>query len=204
MTEQTVWVVDDDEAVRHGLAALLDASGFRVTCYASAGEFLDSCDGAATGCLLLDINLPDANGLTLQRQLARRGITLPVILITGRGSIADAVTAMKDGAVDFIEKPWDGDALLECVARAMELDRRQRDAAVARHVVQRRMQSLTPREQEVLQSIIAGNPNKRIATDLGISERTVELHRRRVMHKMDARSVVDLMHMVYRLADAGP
>jgi len=194
--EPRIFIVDDDEAIRDSLLLLLQSAGFgNVVAYESAHDFLAQAAPAAGECLLLDVRMPDMDGLELQQELNRRGIRLPVIIMTGHGDVPIAVRAMKAGATDFIEKPFSDDLLLDCVRRARQhaAETRSEDAAVeeTRH----RLQSLTPRERQVLDGIVTGRPNKLIAFDLGISPRTVEIHRARVMEKMQARSLSALVRM---------
>jgi FixJ family two-component response regulator len=190
---QYVFVVDDDEAVRDSLKWLLESHGLEVRHYASPRTFLDACDSTLSGCLVLDVRMPDMSGLELHERLDERGITWPVIFITGHGDVPMAVSALKRGAVDFIEKPFRHEEMLglirKCLAKdAAERARRQRDAAL-----RGRSASLTEREREVMKLIVGGNLNKEIADLLGISVKTVEVHRGRVMDKMGARTVADLV-----------
>ena len=194
--EPRVFVVDDDEAIRDSLLILLQAAGFAdIVAYASARDFLAHAAPAAGACLLLDVRMPDMDGLELQQELNRRGVKLPVIVMTGHGDVPIAVRAMKAGASDFIEKPFSDELLLECVRRA-----RDRAAEAGRESaeigeIKRRLENLTPRERQVLHGMVAGKPNKAIAFDLSISPRTVEIHRARVMEKMQARSLSALVRM---------
>jgi len=201
--ELTVYIVDDDAAIRDALRLLLKSSGMRVETCASAEEFLGACRPPLSGCLLVDVRMPGMSGLELQEALAARGIRLPVIVITGHGDVAMAVRAMKAGAVDFIEKPFDNAALLECLrnalARAANAHQHEmKSAEVAAHLA-----LLTQREREVMQLLIAGKPNKVIAADLAISARTVEVHRARIMEKLKARSLADVVRLALAAADAG-
>ncbi len=191
-----IFIVDDDEAVRDSLELLLRSSGFdAIVAYASARDFLAKAAPMPGECLLLDVRMPDMDGLELQEELNRRGVKLPVIIMTGHGDVPIAVRAMKAGAMDFIEKPFSDELLVDCVRRARrQAEEAQREGAEADDV-RRRLQILTPREREVLQGMIAGQPNKLIAHALGISPRTVEIHRARVMDKMAARSLSALVRM---------
>ncbi len=201
--ELTVYVVDDDAAIRDALRLLLKSSGMRVETCASAEEFLGACRPPLSGCLLVDVRMPGMSGLELQEALATHGVRLPVIVITGHGDVAMAVRAMKAGAVDFIEKPFDNAALLECLrnalARAANAHQHEmKSAEVAAHLA-----LLTQREREVMQLLIAGKSNKVIAADLAISARTVEVHRARIMEKLKARSLADVVRIALAAADAG-
>jgi two-component system response regulator FixJ len=191
-----IFIVDDDDAIRDSLELLLRAAGFgNVVPFASARDFLAQAQPMPGECLLLDVRMPEMDGLELQGELNRRGLKLPVIIMTGHADVPIAVRAMKAGATDFIEKPFAEELLLDCVRRARahaaEALRESEEAEETR----RRLQVLTPREREVLQGMVAGRPNKLIAYDLGISPRTVEIHRARVMEKMQARSLSALVRM---------
>jgi two-component system response regulator FixJ len=193
--EAFIYVVDDDEAVRDSLSLLLKTSGFRVRSFSGAGEFLSAVSSLEPGCLIADVRMPEIDGLELQERLARLDVRLPTIVITGHGDVPLAVRAMKAGAVDFVEKPFTEDTILASVRHALERrpERRARDedaeAAAAR------LERLSTREREVLEGLVAGLPNKSIAFDLSISPRTVEIHRARVMDKMQARSLSELVRL---------
>jgi two-component system response regulator FixJ len=191
----TVFVVDDDEAVRDSLKILLETEGYRAAAFESAIAFLDGYREGMQGCLLADVRMPDMTGLELQEALAERHIALPVIIITGHGDVPMAVRAMKAGAIDFIEKPFSDTAILDSVRRAMasakQADANQGLAAEA----QQRLETLTPRERQVLEWLVRGRPNKIIAFELDISARTVEIHRARVMEKMQAESLSHLVRL---------
>jgi FixJ family two-component response regulator len=195
----TVFVVDDDEGVRRSLALLLGSVGYRVSPSASARQFLNEYDPHRPGCLVLDVRMPEMSGLELQRELNQKGAALPVIFITGHGDVPMAVEAMKHGAFDFIQKPFRDQDLLDRVNRALQLDASHRAELVHRDELVRRRDSLTPREHEVMDLIVEGKANKVIAQDLSMSERTVEIHRSRVMEKMGARSVAQLVRMSIEL-----
>ncbi len=193
---QVVHIIDDDVDVRQSLAFLLSTEGHAVRVHDSALAFLKALPGAQDGCVITDIRMPDMDGLELQRRLNELKAGFPVIIMTGHGDVSLAVTAMKAGAVDFIEKPFDDEALLSAVRtalarHAMDSEREARLAAV-----QARLAGLSPREREVLQGLVAGKANKMIAYDLGISARTVEVHRANVMTKMQADSLSELVRMV--------
>ncbi len=194
-TEPTVFVVDDDEAVRDSLMALLDAVGLKAESHGSARDFLAAYDSSRPGCLVLDVRMPDMSGLELQKELAASRIRIPVIIITGHGDVPMAVEAMKAGAVDFIEKPFRKDTLLDSIHRALAHCAPAPRGEVASAEVAARIAQLTPRERDVLEGLVIGRPNKVIAFGLGISPRTVEIHRARVMAKMQARSLSHLVRM---------
>jgi len=194
-----VHVVDDDEAVRDSLTLLLESAGFAVRAYSSATALLTALPGA-TGCILTDIRMPEMDGLALQRHLAELGVRLPVIVMTGHGDVPIAVEALKAGATDFLEKPFDDTQLLAAVTNAIAASERSRDEAAAVAEITRKLAGLTPREREVLDKLVEGLPNKTIAYDLGSSPRTVEVHRARVMEKMGARSLPELVRMVVAVA----
>lgn len=194
--DQYIFIVDDDDALRDSLVWLLESSGYRVCAYASAEAFLDDYTTALTGCLVLDVRMPGMSGLELFEALRERHSTLPVIFITGHGDVPMAVSAVKRGAVDFIEKPFGDRDMLRLIEDSLARERagrekRQREAETAR-----RLGELTQREREVLDLIIAGKLNKQIADMLGISIKTVEVHRARVMEKMCANSLAELVQHV--------
>ncbi len=193
--EQTVFIVDDDAAILKALSRLLGAAGFHVTTYGSPQSFLDSFDGAARGCVVLDITMPGLNGIQLQQALIAKNCGLPIIFLTGCGDIPTSVRAMKHGAVDFLTKPVDDEALIAAVRQAFEQEasRREIHAAVAR--LKQRVTSLTPREREVLGHVLAGRLNKQTADMLGTTEKTVKVHRARIMEKMNAQSVAELVRL---------
>ena len=194
--EPTVYVIDDDVAVRRFLEDLIESVSLRVEAYASAQEFLDAFDPGAPGCVVLDIRMPGMSGLELQRELAERAISLPIIILTGHGDVQIAVRAMRAGAVDFIEKPFNNELLLDSVQKAVAESVDARDARVERGEIESRMHMLTPREHDVLNLIVMGETNKGVARRLGISEKTVEGHRAGVMAKMRAKSLANLVKMV--------
>jgi len=192
----TVFVVDDDPAVRDSLRLLLESVGLTVATFAAAHQFLDAADPGQPGCVLLDIRMPGMSGLELQRRLLTRGINLPVIIITGHGDVTTAVQAMKTGAVDFLEKPFNDQVLLDLIHDAINRDLDFRRTSAEQSEVKRRLASLSPREAEVLELIIAGKANKVIAYELNIREKTVEAHRAKIMDKMHARAAADLVRIV--------
>ena len=195
----TLYIVDDDQAVRDGLKALLGARGFALETFDSAESFLAAMDRNVTGCAVLDIRMPGMNGLELQRELKRRAIALPVIIITGHGDVALAVTALKAGAIDFLEKPFDSDALLASIEDALRRGAATLTAAFDREAVAARVAQLTAREREVMDLVVAGHPNKVVANRLGIAVRTVEIHRAKVMDKVQARNLSELVRMAILL-----
>ncbi|HSF79431.1 MAG TPA: response regulator FixJ [Steroidobacteraceae bacterium] len=192
----TVFVVDDDEAVRTSLRLLLKSVGLPVETYAAAQEFLDQFDPDRAGCLVLDIRMPGISGLELQQHLNDQHSIMPIVFITGHGDVPMAVEAMQAGAVDFIQKPFRDQDLIDRINRALEKDREMRNALRERDEIRRRMSQLTPREREVLELVTQGKANKVIAGDLNVSQRTVEIHRARVMEKMGANSLAHLVRMV--------
>lgn len=194
--EPTVFVIDDDGAVRHFLRGLIASVNLRVEAYASAEEFLDAYQPDSPGCLLLDIRMPRMSGLELQQELSVRGVELPIIILTGHGNVQVAVHAMKAGAVDFIEKPFNNELLLDRVQKAVAESLETYEDRVKRDEILSRQKLLTPRERQVLELVIAGETNKNIAGHLHISEKTVEIHRAHVMEKMQATSLADLVKMV--------
>lgn len=196
----TVFVVDDDAAVRASICMLLKSVGIASTPLASAQEFLAGFDPHAPGCLLLDVRMPGMSGLELQQQLNQRGAILPVIFITGHGDVPMAVEAMQHGAFDFLQKPFRDQDLIDRVTKALARDRESRQELQKHEEVRARLASLTPREHDVLQLLAQGQPNKVMASELGLSQRTVEIHRAHVMEKMRARSVAQLVRM---MLDAG-
>ena len=193
--EKLVYVVDDDEAVRESLAALLDARAYTVRTFGRARDFLDAAATLRPGCLVADIRMPEMDGFELQRELTARAFTFPLIVITGHGDVPLAVRAMKEGALDFIEKPFAADAIIASVEAALGRVSEGGAPDPLAASASARLALLSPREREVLQGLLAGLPNKSIAYDLAISPRTVEIHRARVMDKMGARSLSELIRM---------
>ncbi len=194
--DATVFVVDDDEAMRDSLHWLLESMDFKVATYASGEAFLAAYDAQRPGCLILDVRMPGMSGLELHDRLNAAAVTLPIVFITGHGEVPMAVAALKKGAVDFIEKPFAENDLLEIIERCLTLDARQRLERAEREKAQHKLASLTPREREVMDMVVAGKLNKIIADSLDISIKTVEVHRARVMEKLGARSVADLVQQV--------
>lgn len=196
---QTVFVVDDDAAVRHSLALLIRSMSLQVELFESAAAFLERYDEECCGCLILDIRMPGMSGLELQQTMTETGGGLPIIFVTGHGSVQMAVQAMRRGAVDFLEKPFDDQALLDRINQALDLDRNNREVRQELAHARAKLGSLTPRELQVMHCIVAGQANKVIAADLGLSERTVEIHRAKVMAKTGASSLAELVAMVTKL-----
>lgn len=192
-TEPTVFVVDDDDAVRNALHILIESMGIQVATFASVQDFLDSYDPARSGCLVLDVRLPRLSGLELQEHLRREGIQIPVIFISGHGNVAMAVRTMKAGAVDFLEKPFDDQILLESIQRAIEQDRQARAEGQWHDQIRKRLDQLSRREEEVLHLLIRGMSNKLIAHEMNLSTKTVETHRAHIMRKLGVNSMAGLM-----------
>jgi FixJ family two-component response regulator len=190
------FIVDDDEAVRDSLGLLLKASGVKSRCYESAEAFLADFDPQEYGCLVLDVRMPGMGGLELQTVLRQRNVALPIVFITAHGDVPMAVEAVRRGAVDFIQKPFDDGALVEKVTDALSASTRRHEEELERNDIRRRVESLTARERQVMTQVVRGKANKVIASDLGVSQRTVEIHRSRVMEKMQAASLAQLVRMV--------
>jgi FixJ family two-component response regulator len=199
--QPTIYVVDDDDGMRRALDTLLSTVGYKTAVFARPSEFLSRFRTDAHGCLVLDIRMPEMSGLEVQQQLNRMGSMLPVIFITGHGDVPMAVQAMKEGAFEFIQKPFRDQDLLDRINHALKQDAEYRSTASRRSEVQHRLESLTPREKQVMNFIVEGSANKVIAIDLGLSERTVEIHRAKVMEKMGARSVAHLVKLHMTLSD---
>ena len=195
----TVFVVDDDESVRGSLRFLLRSAGLESRAFGSAPEFLGAYDPAQPGCLVLDVRMPGMSGLELQQELNLRGAVIPVIFITGHGDVPMAVEAMQHGAHDFLQKPFRDEDLIERVQRALAKDAKARAALEEHKAIREHLDSLTPREREVLALMVRGKPNKIMAHELGVSQRTVEIHRARVMEKSGASSLAELVRMVMDL-----
>jgi two-component system response regulator FixJ len=199
-----VFIVDDDEAVRNSLRLLVKSVGLNATALLSAREFLETYDPQQPGCLVLDVRMPEMSGLDLQQQLNLRGAVIPVIFITGHGDIPMAVEAMQQGAFDFLQKPFRDQDLIDRIQRALEKDRLNRAELAERSRIRERREQLTPREREIMALVTSGKPNKVMAADLGLSQRTVEIHRARVMEKMGASSLAHLVRMVMDLEEEAP
>jgi len=198
-----VHVIDDDEAVRHSLEFLLDCAGIPVRTYESGLAFLKVVGDLRSGCILTDVRMPDLDGLALQHKLLQMGIRLPIIVMTGHGDVPIAVQALKAGAADFIEKPFEDEVLVAAVRSALDASLRSQEREKEAEEIAARLATLTPRERQVLDRLVAGQPNKTIAFDLGASPRTVEVHRARVMEKMGARSFSELVRMAVSVGAGG-
>jgi FixJ family two-component response regulator len=201
MTEMksTVYVIDDDPSIRTSLHRLFKSVGLSVETFSSAPEFLTSPPIDGPACLVLDVRMPELSGLDLQEELARAGIAVPIIFITGHGSVPMSVRAMTAGAVDFLEKPVDDQDLLDCVHRTLEQDRLKKQERNETDEIKSRFESLTAREREVMTYVVTGRLNKQIASELDISEKTVKVHRARVMKKMKVTSLAELVRFADRL-----
>ena len=197
MSDRTVYLVDDDEAIRRSAGFMLKTSGFQVKTYASGVEFLEVVKEAVPGCILLDVRMPEMDGLQVQEALAERGILLPVVVMTGHGDINTAVEAMKLGAVDFIEKPFEKAVLLSAIEAGLE----RLDKSAKRHAradeARVKLGVLTPRELDVMKGLVRGHPNKTIAYDLDISPRTVEIHRANLMTKLEVHSLSEALRIAF-------
>jgi len=194
--DAVVFVVDDDKAMRKSLTRLLDSVGLNVETFDSAEAFLADCDPSRHGCLILDIRMPGISGLELQKKLAADGVSLPVIIMSAHGDVEKAVSAIKCGAVDFIKKPYKGKLLLARIREALALDARLRSAEAERAEIEARLDRLTPREREVSALLVTGKHAKQIALVLGLSRKTVDVHRAHIMTKMQADSLVELARMM--------
>lgn len=199
----TVFVVDDDAAVRKAVSRLLRSAGLAVAMFASAREFLAQYDPATPGCLVLDVAMPGFSGLQLQTALGEKGTSLPIIFLTGHGDVSQSVQAMKHGAFDFLTKPVNAKNLLPAIHAAIEKDAVARQEQARLSEISARLNTLTPREREVLEHVVTGQLNKQIADDLGITEATVKMHRARVMAKMKVQSVAELSRLVERCGTRG-
>ncbi len=196
--EPLITVVDDDPAVRHSLTRLLESAGYACCAYASAEAFLADYNPDVPGCLLLDVRMPGMSGIELQARLAEQTVRLPVIIVTGHGDIPMAVSAMKTGVFDFIEKPFDDDRILDCIKRALAHDTRVRCRQCERRESQRRLNLLSPRELEVLNGLAAGETVEQVASRLHISPKTVYMHRGHVMEKVGVDSIADLVKLKFQ------
>jgi FixJ family two-component response regulator len=202
MTDETatVYLVDDEPSVLRAMSRLLRAAGHQVSAFRSPQAFLAGHDPTVPGCVVLDLAMPGLNGLELQMALSESGCQRPIIFVTGHGDVPSSVRAMKAGAVDFLTKPVSENDLLAALHRAIERDRLRRRVDTELHAFAERLKTLTPREREVLQHVVAGQLNKQIAAELGIVEKTIKVHRSRVMEKMGVRTVADLVRMTERIA----
>lgn len=197
-------IVDDDPSVREGLSSLIRSAGLRVATFATAQEFLALPGTEAPSCLVLDLQLPGLSGLDLQKRMTEVGLEIPIVFLTGHGNIPASVQAMKAGAVEFLTKPFDDRELLRAIHEAVERDRRTRQQHAEIRELRNRYESLTPREQEIMRQVVSGLLNKQIAAELNITEFTVKIHRGRVMHKMHADSLADLVRMAENLGIHSP
>ncbi len=193
--ESTVFVVDDDKAARESLRFLIESVGLACETYASPTDFIEAYDPLRPGCLILDMRMPGLSGLQVQERLHEQNIRVPIIFVTGHGDVPMAVSALKAGAFDFIEKPYSDQQLLDRVQHCIAEDSRRRNEYAERAALRERLAQLTPREREVLERVVAGKPNKVIARELSISGKTVEVHRARVMEKMQTSSLANLVSM---------
>jgi FixJ family two-component response regulator len=198
-SDALVHLVDNDPQLLKAVSRLLTVAGFRTQASASAREFLSRYEDWQPGCLVLDLAMPGETGLDLQREMQRRDIALPIVFLSGCADVPSSVRAMKDGAIDFLTKPVDADALIGAVTRAVEFDTRQRARAQEEHSLHACLDALTPREREILPFLVSGKLNKQIAGDLGVVEKTVKVHRAHVMHKLGVRSLADLVRLASRL-----
>jgi len=203
MTRGIVFVVDDDDSIRRALERLIRSVDLAVESFASAKELLGRKPPDGPACIVTDVRMPGLSGLDLQKELASAGLDLPVIFLTGHGTIPMSVRAMKAGAVDFLQKPVDDQVLLDTIHQAIELDRQTRTQRARQDQLEQRLESLTPREREVFALVVQGLLNKQIAGELGTSEKTVKVHRARVMQKMEADSLADLVRMGERVGIRG-
>lgn len=203
LTKATVFVVDDDQAMRNSLKWLIESVGVQVESFSSADNFLAQYQPSRTGCLVLDVRMPGMSGLDLQEYLVEHNIHIPVVIITGHGDVPMAVRAMKSGAIDFIEKPFNDEVLLDAIRRAIAYEEEQRSQHLETVQIQKRLAYLTPREHEVMEMVTAGKSNKEIANALGVSAKTIEAHRARVMEKMQAGSLAELVRMALAATNHG-
>lgn len=194
-TPQCVYIVDDDVAMRESLEFLVSSVGMNVLTFASASDFLEQVSDNASGCVVLDVRMPGMSGLDLQEHLTQNRFAMPVIIVTGHADVPMAVRALKSGAYDFIEKPFNDQVLLECIQRALEEESQAKVRLDRQREIDGRIDTLTPRERQVMEMVVSGMANKQVAAELGLSEKTIEVHRKHVMEKMGAGNVADLIRM---------
>ncbi|MBN1253658.1 MAG: response regulator transcription factor [Deltaproteobacteria bacterium] len=199
-----IFIIDDDASVRKGLSRLLRSAGFAVETFATAEQFLEREHYEGIGCLVLDVRMPGISGIDLQDELSKADYSMPIVFITGHGNIPMSVQAMKKGAVDFLAKPFDDEELLQAVSAAIKKDTEGRAEHAAVLDIRGRLELLTPREYEILRYVITGMLNKQIAYELGISEKTVKVHRGRIMEKLDVGSVADLVRLAEKVGITSP
>ena len=198
-TRPTVFIIDDEQAMRDGLRLLVKSVGMQTECFANAQDFLDNYRASQPGCLVLDVRMPGMSGIELQEELARRKVDLPIIFLTGHGDVTMSVRAMKTGAVDFIEKPPNDQALLDAIQRAVAQDQQRRQQLQKREVINKRLSGLTERERQVMAYLVQGKSDKQVANEMGITVRGVSFHRANIMKKMEVDSVVELALAVAQL-----
>jgi FixJ family two-component response regulator len=203
MTDFTIFLVDDDQAVLRGLGRLLQVAGYRTKAYSSAKTFLDEHDGSIPGCVVLDLAMPEFNGLGVQHALVRQGMNRPIIFLTGRATIPDSVQAMRAGAVDFLTKPIDQSQLLSAIKSAEARDTAQRRVEVQRNQILQKMAKLTRREKEILDYVVKGWLNKQIGGALGVHEKTIKVHRGRALKKLGIKTVAELVQMTVEINRGG-
>ncbi|MGV8120980.1 MAG: response regulator transcription factor [Candidatus Xenobiia bacterium LiM19] len=194
-TSPMIYIVDDDPSVLKSLTRLISTEGYDVTPFTRAGDFLEHTKPHGPSCLVLDLNLPDQGGLDVQEEMSRRNLTLPIVFITGCGSISESVRAMKKGAVDFLTKPLEGEALIEAIRQALEKQKSSGIEETELSSFRERVESLSKRQREIFDGIIRGRLNKQIASDLGIKEKTVKVHRGLVMEKLEAENFAELVRL---------
>ena len=202
VTDPTVFVVDDDPALRRSLSYLIESVGLEVETFAGGEAFLDACDPDRPGVLVLDLRMPGIGGLDVQRELKQRGIDIPIILLTGHAEVSTAVRSLKEGAFDFIEKPFSDQVLLDSIQAAIREDRTVRAQRIRQADIAERVERLTQREREVMERVVVGEANRVIAEHLGLSPKTVEVHRAHVMEKLEVRSLAELVRLAVALEPA--
>lgn len=199
--EPTVYIVDDEPAICDSIKLLLELEGFRARCFQTGQQFLDICSPAMQGCVLLDLCMPGYSGLEVQKELTQRGVSLPIIFLTGHGTIPSSSEAFRTGAFDFLEKPFDSDTLLQRVGEALTVDEHRRAHDLQKLAISERYARLSERERQVLQLVVNGYSSKEMAKQMGISHRTVEVYRAHIMRKMSSETLIELMRVVAPLID---